>query len=373
MTLIAFVLEKGEMKNKIAVIGAGNGGQAMAGHMAISGYQVRIYDVDREKIAALQKKGSITLKGDETGSTSNIRSTIHLEEAVKGAEVIMVVTAATSHDDVAKDIAPFLEDGQVILLNPGYFLGALAFSFALKKVDCEKDVMVADTESLVYSCRSEKPGEVFISGTKRSILVASFPGNRIHLFIEKIKEAYPQFRPAENVLETTFGNVNPVLHAPIALLNAGRIESRQEFLFYYDGGTRSIMNFEEKLDRERLAVASQFGIKARSIKELLTDFYEVTGSTLYDIVTTNPAYAPIKAPQSLQTRLITEDVPMGLVPVASVADKFRVGSPLHHALIDLASALMDVDYWSQGRTMENLGLAEMDRDAILKYLNEGHP
>jgi hypothetical protein len=31
------------------------------------------------------------------------------------------------------------------------------------------------------------------------------------------------------------------------------------------------------------------------------------------------------------------------------------------------------DYWSQGRTMANLGLAEMDKEAILKCLNEGLP
>lgn len=359
------------MKNKIAIIGAGNGGQAMAGHIGLSGYQVWLYDIDTEKIAALQKKGRINLTGDETGSTSNIHSTIHLEEAVKDAQVIMIVTAATSHEEVARDIAPFLEDGQIIILNPGYFLGALSFSRALKKEGCEKDIILGDAECLIYACRSEIPGEVYISGIKNSLLIATFPGNKINLLIEKVKKVYPQFQPAKNILETTFGNVNFVLHAPIALLNAGSIESKREFLFYYEGGTRSIMNFEERLDRERLAVASQFGIKARSIKELLGDFYGVTGNSLYDIVTKNPAYGPIKAPQSLQTRLITEDVPMGLVPTASAAEKFEVRAPLHRTLIDLASSLMDVDYWSQGRTMESLGLAEMDANEILQFLNEG--
>jgi len=123
--------------------------------------------------------------------------------------------------------------------------------------------------------------------------MATFPANKIKLLIEKIEKAYPQFRPAKNILATTFGNINPGLHVPIALFNAGNIDSKRQFLFYYDGGTPAIMNFAEELDKERLAVASQFGSQALSIKELLAKFYGVTGNTLYDVVTKNPAYAPL--------------------------------------------------------------------------------
>jgi opine dehydrogenase len=356
---------------KMAVIGAGNGGQAVAGHLGLCDFEVWIYDIDVGKVTALQKKGDITLRGEETGSTSNIRATTNLDEAVRNAEIIMTVTPANAHKHIAKEIAPYLENGQIILLNPGYFLGALCFSRELKKRGCKKEIVVGDTESLMYACRSEIPGEVDISGIKRSVLLATFPGKKIDVLMDKIHEICPQFKPARNILETTFGNVNPVLHTAIALLNTGRMESKRSFLFYCEGATPSIGNFEEKLDDERLAVAHHFGIEARSIKKLLEEFYGVTGDTLYDVMTKNPAYAPIRAPDSLQTRFITEDVPMGLVPMASAAEKFGVDAPLHRLLIDLASALMDVDFRSQGRTMDNLGLADMDATEIQRYLNEG--
>jgi len=35
---------------KYAVIGAGNGGQSMAGHLALMGYEVSLYDIDSKKI-----------------------------------------------------------------------------------------------------------------------------------------------------------------------------------------------------------------------------------------------------------------------------------------------------------------------------------
>ena len=48
---------------KIAVIGAGNGGQAIAGYLGLSGYDVSLYDIDVPKIEELQEKGGIELEG----------------------------------------------------------------------------------------------------------------------------------------------------------------------------------------------------------------------------------------------------------------------------------------------------------------------
>ena len=49
--------------HKIAVLGAGNGGQALAGHLAMRGHDVSLYDIDREKIRALQSRGQIRTLG----------------------------------------------------------------------------------------------------------------------------------------------------------------------------------------------------------------------------------------------------------------------------------------------------------------------
>lgn len=35
---------------KIAIIGAGNGGQTMAGHLSLEGHETWLYDIDRKKI-----------------------------------------------------------------------------------------------------------------------------------------------------------------------------------------------------------------------------------------------------------------------------------------------------------------------------------
>ena len=40
---------------RIAVLGAGNGGQAIAGFLGLSGYDVSLYDIDNSKIQKFKK------------------------------------------------------------------------------------------------------------------------------------------------------------------------------------------------------------------------------------------------------------------------------------------------------------------------------
>ena len=79
----------------------------------------------------------------------------------------------------------------------------------------------------------------------------------------------------------------------------------------------------------------------------------------------------IRAPDSLRTRYLTEDVPYGLVPLASIARQLGVGTPVIDLFIDLASMLLDEDLRAGGRTAASLGLAGMDARRMVEYVNTG--
>ena len=89
---------------KIAVIGAGNGGQAMAGHLAIKGYDVSIYDRNKSIVEEIKAKGGISLQGkiNGFGIINNYADT--LKEAVQGAEIVMIVTTANAHGILAEQL-----------------------------------------------------------------------------------------------------------------------------------------------------------------------------------------------------------------------------------------------------------------------------
>ena len=47
---------------KVSVIGAGNGGQAIAGYLAMNGYETSLYDINEAKVEELKRIGGVELQ-----------------------------------------------------------------------------------------------------------------------------------------------------------------------------------------------------------------------------------------------------------------------------------------------------------------------
>jgi opine dehydrogenase len=79
----------------------------------------------------------------------------------------------------------------------------------------------------------------------------------------------------------------------------------------------------------------------------------------------------LRAPGSLQTRWLSEDVPYGLRTWAELGEHMGVAMPVARALVTLADAVMGTDSWQTGRSLADLGIAGMDRRALERYLATG--
>jgi opine dehydrogenase len=107
-------------------------------------------------------------------------------------------------------------------------------------------------------------------------------------------------------------------------------------------------------------------------REWLYYAYDAAGKTLHDAIHANPGYRGILAPHRMEMRYLTEDVPCSLVPMSSLGRKFGVPTPLMDAFIELASVMHQRDYRSEGRTMEKLGLADLNLKQLrLLAIGEG--
>jgi opine dehydrogenase len=84
--------------------------------------------------------------------------------------------------------------------------------------------------------------------------------------------------------------------------------------------------------------------------------YEATGRGLHEAMHANPGYRNILAPATLHMRYLLEDVPASLVPMASLGAMLGVATPAMDAVIDLADALLGLDFRAEGRTVERLGI-----------------
>ncbi len=354
---------------RVAVLGTGNGGQAIAGWLAMQGHSVSLYGRNESIVEFLNSRKSIELTGAINGVGVLAEVTGNIHRSVSGADVIMIVTTANAHGAIARQIAGDLSDGQVIILNPGRTGGALEFKRALEAAGCNARVYVAEAQTLVYACRLVENGLVNIIGVKDKVLLSTVPSSDTEYVLSKITPAYPCFCAAENVLRTSLENIGAMFHPCVLLFNAATIERHDVFWFYRDM-TPEIANFIEEFDKERLAVGKAYGIDLLSVNEWISYAYPATqGTTLCEKMKNNPAYHDIKSPSTIFTRQLTEDIPTGVLPIMELGEAAGVEVHLLRSMVDICSRLLRIDFRKDGRTLEHLGLDGKTKDEILTYLS----
>ncbi|MCD6449826.1 MAG: NAD/NADP octopine/nopaline dehydrogenase family protein [Thermotogaceae bacterium] len=357
---------------KVAVIGAGNGGQALAAFLSMRGADVTLFNRSRKRIAPTIKTRAIRLEGEIQGTFKISFATTDIEEAIKGRKLIMVVVPAFAHKDVAKKMAPYIEDGQVIILNPGRTAGAIEFKRTLEELGVDKDIIIAEAQTFIFASRLTNPGVAKIFRIKNAVPVSALPATKNDILEEVLTPLIPEFEIADNVIYTSFNNIGAVFHPAVLLLNAGRIESSAgKFEFYLEGITPSVARVLEKIDEERCRVMEALKEEPMTAKEWLNYAYDIRGEDLHEAIHNNPGYQGIMAPPSLANRYILEDVPMSLVPISSFGRMLGIPTPTIDSIIQIANVMMKKDFWKESRTVKSLGFEGRSVEEIRKYVMEG--
>ena len=348
---------------RIAVIGAGHGGYAMAADLTLAGYEVNFYgSKERGNLAPVLQRGGIELSGVRRSGFARIsRVTTEIAEAVRGAEIIMIATQAAAHETIAKLCAPYLEDGQTVVIFPGD-LGSVAFAKVLREKGVRRDIKIAETETFPYGSRRiiGQPRVRILAHQKMRI--AAFPAKDTKEVIDELKEIYPgRFIAGSNVLEVGLSNLN-MMHVPICILNAGLIEAPEvKFYPYTQGALLCVLTVIEAIWQERGNILKALG---------LTDLYPFDRVKDF-LVNSPPDRARLEGPTNMQHRFITEDCPFGLVPLVSLGDLIGIPTPITKALIALASEINETDYFKEGRTVERLGISRLSTKELTRFFAEG--
>jgi opine dehydrogenase len=367
-------LEVPEDLPRVCVAGAGAGGLAMAGHLSLLGCQVNLFNRSPARIEPVRDLGGIQVTGEVSGFARIPVVTTDPAEALRGADLVMVVVPAVGHREMALRLGPHLQDGQVVLLNPGRTGGALEFATVLREQPSSACPVVAEAQTLLYASRDVDPASVRIFSVKNAVPVAALPAYLTPDVLAVSGKCLPYFVAGDNVLKTGLSNIGAIFHPALTLLNAAWIEERHgDFDYYLEGASPSVAQVLEAMDGERVAVASALGIGVPTAREWLYLSYGATGKNLYEAIQANPGYLGIKAPNRLEHRYLTEDVPMSLVPMASLGNQLGVPAPTIQAFIHLASLLHQRDYWAEGRTVDRLGLNGMTVAQIRRRVEEGLP
>lgn len=363
------------MAEKYTVLGAGNGGKVMAAHLALMGAGVALWNRTFDHISVIKKRGGVELESPDGGPHGFGKLTLvtsDIAEAIQHAQVIMVVLPSSAHADVAKLCAPHLKDGQIVVLHPGRTLGAMEFEQVIRASGCTADVTVAEAETFIYASRTDGPAQGRIFRIKEAVPLAALPSNRNEMVLEAINHAYPQYIDGIDILHTGLNNMGAIFHPALTILNSGWIEhTHGDYQFYIDGVTPSVARVLEVLDRERVTVGSALGLRVRTALDWLKLAYNSEGADLYEAIQNQQGYYGIKAPATLHHRYLFEDIPMSIVPMASLGIRYGVSVRGMDSIIRLGNIMHRTDYWRRGRTVDSLGFQQWSVSELTQYVKEG--
>ena len=338
---------------KVAIIGAGNGGRAYAGYLANKGINVDLVFRTISNLSSIYRNHSILCRGKIDKILKLHRVTKDYSLALRNAKVILIVLSASVHKEVAKAIAPFLEDEQIILLNPGRTWGAIEFQNVLKRINPNVNVYVGETQTLLFTSRKIEDFGVEIFEIKNRVQYCFYPEYLNSVVDSTIRYLFPQLYPVHDIRITSLNNIGMILHPVISILNAARIEKGKKFYFYRDGVSKAVANVLKEVDYERLQIMDKLGIKAYSILEWAFHSYGVLSDDYFEVFQNIEAYKTILAPNTLNHRYLTEDLPTGLVAFFYLGNYLHVQTPTIGSLIQLASVILNRDFMKEGRTIEN--------------------
>lgn len=353
---------------RITIVGCGNAGSAMAADLSNKGHDVTIlktsHAMHNEHFSSILKTGTITLLEDGAKTVSKITATTDFSTAFSARDVVVVFVQTNYHEELIRKISRFLEDGQIVLIEPGY----LSTCYFLKY--CEKKITIVEAESSPIDCRITAPGVV--SALFRNVRnpIGVYPKSDSKRAMNILSSMDYSFELVPSVIDAALHNPNLIVHTIGAVMSVPRIEYVQKhggsYSMYREAFTPYVWRLVEALDAEKMNVLEAIG--SERLSYVAACKYRNSLDNTRDALEVFFDYANNSAPGGPDTpdsRYITEDVPQGLVMLESLGQVLRVDTPICSSLISLASTLLNVDFRANGRTVERL-----DYSLVKKIVND---
>ena len=354
----------------IAILGDGNGAHMMAADLTMKGHRVNMFVYEeRDEVERLMRTGTIEVTGTVSGKVKLNKVTTDIDEAIRDARYICVVTPAFVHDYYAHLLKDRVRKDQIIVTFPGAFAALQYRKVFGDTADCP---VMADVNNLPYDTRLSGPAKVTCFG-RNAVNIAFFPASAGNRLIDEMREdLFPFEKVYNNVLESGLSIVNPAWHTGPCLLSVSEIERPTSNFFVYEHGwTPSACKLNIVLDNERKAVGKALGWHLRPMEDFSGMPDGFTWQQLYAAGHGAISLTPICGPNSIFDRYLTEDCPYGLVPWAAIGEMLGVPMPMTNSCIDIYNVIHETDWRREGLTAEKMGITGLDKDQLVEYVTTG--
>lgn len=355
------------MIQNITVIGAGSTGHAVAAVMSQRGFRVTLHDdvSFQAQLDAVKEIGFIQLRGKIRGIGTPAKITTDPKEAVEDAEAIFIHVPSDRHEEIARRIAPYVKDGQHILIIPGN-LGSFIFRKVFKEMGVTANVTLTEKEGNFCPCRLSAPAEVTV-GMPLNLKgkVASLPASDTPKVLKAL-EGVVEYTANENVFEGVVNAGNVINHIASTVLSTPEIDRKgNQFSLFKYAFTPSVVHCIRKISEERKQVIEAMGMTVHGNPTGMID--KVLDLDNHPEV--HVFYEYMDGPNAVDHRYLHEDCSCGGAFVLSAAGRLGLDMPVLRSFLGVAGAINDRDYINGGRTLENLGFPQnMSMEDIYKEL-----
>ena len=352
---------------KIAIVGAGNAGCAVAADLTLKGHEVSLIKSshsmhDDNFNYLLDHCGEMTLNEFGEIKKAYISKVSRDFAEIRGKEIVIIYIQTRFHQQLIEKLSPYFEDDQIVLINPGY----LSTAYVLKYCG-DKNLIVAEAESSFIDGRIMEPGLFRVGFRNVRNPIGVFPAFRKKEAMAKLNLLDERIVYLESVVEAALHNPNLIVHTVGSVMSIPRIEkSHGDFCMYHEAYTRdnpATWRILEALDDEKMNVLEKLGFPRLRYVDACK--YRNSLDELIDAKEVFLDYAEMdtraKGPTQVDSRYISEDVPQGLVMLEALGKELNVDTPIASGLIAIASAALGRDLRAEGRTPDTLGRENIRR------------
>ena len=342
---------------RVSILGAGGAAYGAAAQLFVCGHDPMLWSPSGQSTLELAA-------GAPLRATTAIEANFHPRiassagEAVRNADVVMLVMPGNAHKMALEAAAEHLREGQPVIISSHASFGALYLSKLLAARDVRVPIIAWGTT--LTTGRKQTPTEVDVSSLRSKIDMATVPEALLdegHTLCTALFG--DRFVKRDGLLAIALSNLNPQNHLAIALFNLTRME-RGESWGQAENVTPAVGRVMEALDAERLAIAQAFGVSVRTIKEHYAFSYHLPVAGIAEMnADLHGQGRGGFGPTTLESRYVLEDAPFGLFPTVLLGRLVNRPTPLHEAGLTMLSCAYGRDFADDNDLLRSLDFQQM--------------
>lgn len=349
---------------RVVVVGAGPGGIATAAMVIRRGFSCAVLNRSLERVRPIVERGGVEVEGElEHGFVALPVVTDQPGDVLHDAQLVLIALPAYAQRPAVEAYLPHLRPDMTLVFLSG--AGAtLEVAAVLREAGLLTDELVlAETATLPVSARMLAPTRIRVKLRTR-MRGAALPATNTARFVD-VTTGMLDITKTSSVLHPALNNPNFLIHpAPMLLNYAAAERANGELSLINEGMTDGVLQLLDAVDAEKQALQQALGLQVLSID----DFYEDAGSSANVYRKAGENFGK-GFKDKVWPRYVTEDVPYGTVLYSEFGRLLGVPTPICDGINHIFSAIKQDDYWTKGRTLDRMGIADMTPQQLLDYVH----